>query len=331
MVLYRSSPSRVVGGRWLRQVRRASHGRRSKRTATSPLSRSASRHSGHSRHSRHSEHSGRAGDTERDPDTHSRAELRRSSRLVSALPRSDYSLTERWSYGADVYETRCDPDHHKAGDASKTSVHTKRGRTSSHDKKKRKRRSVSHSPADDCVAHCTRSRTALKSCESVCEPLPDSLKAHSLSNTSLNQNATATSAQLNHTEGGLLPLDERDFAYSPFSSSTVTDLLDSDYSVYSPRASRRKGKKRKRSGHRSLSNRKSNYLINIEDCRKKLKIDPQGREVEDTSREAEADSKAFGHEAEQATAHTSCSYQLRNRPYRDSGLPTSTVTSETGN
>ncbi|XP_049887493.1 E3 ubiquitin-protein ligase TRIP12 isoform X2 [Pectinophora gossypiella] len=317
--LSRESNGRVVGGRWLRQVRRASHSCRSKRHATSPLSRSASRHSG------------RLPDREAEPHApyapHARLELRRSSRLVSALPRSDYSITERWSYGADVYETRCDTSHHKSGDTNKA-AHTKRGRTSSHDKKKRKSHSTSNSPADECVAHCTRSRTALKSSESVCEQFQDSFK-RSLSNTSLNQNATPTSTQY-QTEGGLLPLDERDFAYSPFSSSTVTDLLDSDYSTYSPRASRKKGKKRKRSAHRSLSNRKSSFLINLEECRKKLKIEPQSKEASETGREA-TDCRGSGHDIDKADPSNaqSCSYLLRNRSHRDLGPPTATVTSDT--
>ncbi|XP_026324123.1 E3 ubiquitin-protein ligase TRIP12 isoform X4 [Hyposmocoma kahamanoa] len=304
----------VVGGRWLRQVRRASHSRRSKRHATSPLSRSASRHS--------------RGDRDAAAEPHARLELRRSSRLVSALPRSDYSLSERWSYGTDVYETRCEPLH-RPGDHSYSYSHAKRARTSSHDKKKRKGHSVSHTTADECVAYCTRSRTALRSSESVCEHIPNSLKAHSLSNYSLNE--TTPSTQLNSTEGGLLPLDERDFAYSPFSSSTVTDLLDSDYSTYSPRASRKKGKKRKRSAHRSLSSRKS-YLINFEECRKRLKIDPQSKDLPDTSKETSVEGRASRQEFDKADVSASqspCSYLLRNRSHRDLGPPTATVTSDT--
>lgn len=298
-------------------MRRASHSRRSKRHATSPLSRSTSRHS--------------RGDLDDAIEPHARLELRRSSRLVSALPRSDYSLSERWSYGADVYETRCEPLH-RLGDHSYTHSHAKRARTSSHDKKKRKTHSASHTTADECVAYCTRSRTALRSSESVCEHIPNNLKARSLSNYSLNQTA-APSSQLNSTEGGLLPLDERDFAYSPFSSSTVTDLLDSDYSTYSPRASRKKGKKRKRSAHRSLSSRKS-YLINFEECRKRLKIDPQSKDLTDTSKEASVEGRASRQETDKADLSASqspCSYLLRNRSHRDLGPPTATVTSDTGN
>ncbi|KAJ2943828.1 hypothetical protein O0L34_g8156 [Tuta absoluta] len=292
-----SSPSRVVGGRWLRQVRQASHSRRSKRHATSPLPRSATRPSG------------RRADREPSPAT-ARVEPRRSERLVSALPRSDYSITERWSYGADVYETRCEP----AGEPE--SAHRRR-RYSSHEHDKR-----AHSTAADdgaeCVAHCTRSRTALKSSESVCEQLQNSFSVQSLSNTS-----TVTSAQLNQGEG-LLPLDERDFAYSPFSSSTVTDLLDSDYSTYSPRASRKKGKKRKRSSHRSLSHRKNSYLVNLEECRKRLKIDHPGK---DSSETKEAyDSRTSRHDSERVDQ--ACAYSLRNRS-RDFGPPTATVTTDT--
>lgn len=307
----RSSPSRVVGGRWLRQVRRASQSRRHKRNASSPLSRSASRHSGHAPDR----------DAAADLRARARAEPRRSSRLVNALPRSDYSITERWSYGADVYETRCEPAHHKAGDHESSTSHSKRARTSSYDKKRHSHPAKWIDTADECVAHFTRSRTALKSTESVCEPKHDSLKEQSPTNSSLNQNATVTLAQSNSTEGGLLPLDERDFAYSPFSSSTVTDLLDSDCSVYSPTASRRKGKKRKRSGHHSLSYRKSGSLFNFDECRKKLKIDPHSEEVAETNEAADADSSL-----------ASCTYRLRNRSHRDLGPPTSTVTTDnTGN
>lgn len=316
----RSSPSRVVGGRWLRQVRRASHSRRSKRHASSPLSRSASRHSGSA--------------AERDPEQHARAELRRSSRLVNALPRSDYSITERWSYGADVYETRCEPSHHKGGDHFNSTSHPKRPRLSSYDKKRHSHPTKWIDTADECVAHFTRSRTALKLTESVCEPKQDSLKEQSLTNSSLNQNATVTLAQPNQTEGGLLPLDERDFAYSPFSSSTVTDLLDSDCSVYSPTASRRKGKKRKRSGHHSLSFRKSSSLLNFDECRKKLKIDSHSKEVAETSEQAAADSRPYRFDTDTAehSSNASCTYLLRNRSNRDLGPPTSTVTADnTGN
>lgn len=287
----------------MRQVRHSSHNRRNRRNVTSPLPRSTSRHSSSRR---------------ADP-----VELRRSSRLISSLPRSDYSITERWSYGTDVYETRCDTADFKSGDIPK-SVHPKRGRTSSHDRKKRKSHSISNNSTDECVAYCTRSRTALKSTESACEQLPNSLKAHTIE---YSQDATATSTQqLNQTEG-LLPLEDRDFAYSPFSSSTVTELLDSDYSVYSPTANRRKGKKRKRSGHRSLSNRKSSCLINLEECSKKFKIDPHSKEVAETSKEF-GESKVYNIESEKVDQPTSRTYLLRNRHHRDLGPPTSTVISD---
>lgn len=306
----RSSPSRVVGGRWLRQVRRTSHSRRSRRNVTSPLSRSTSRHS-----------SSRVSDIE--PYAH--VELRRSSRLINTLPRSDYSITERWSYGTDVYETRCDTEY-KGGDTHKSSALPKRGRTSSHDRKKRK--TLSNTSAEECVAYCTRSRTALKSSESACEQVPNHLNSHTLSHYSLNQNATATSTQANQSEGGLLPLDERDFAYSPFSSSTVTELLDSDYSVYSPTANRRKGKKRKRSSHRSLSSRKSSYLLNVDECRKKFKIDSLSKDDTDTSSTGRTSSRYELDKAEHFSAtQTSCTYLLRNRNSH-LGPATSTVISE---
>ncbi|XP_050553476.1 E3 ubiquitin-protein ligase TRIP12 isoform X3 [Spodoptera frugiperda] len=303
-----SSPSRVVGGRWLRQVRRTSHSRRSRRNVTSPLPRSTSRHS-----------SSRVSDAE----PHAHVELRRSSRLINTLPRSDYSITERWSYGTDVYETRCDTTEFKGGDAHKSSVHPKRGRTSSHDRKKRK--TISNNSAEECVAYCTRSRTALKSSESACEQIPNNLKPNTLTQQPLNQNATATSTQPNQSEGGLLPLDERDFAYSPYSSSTVTELLDSDYSVYSPTASRRKGKKRKRSAHRSLSSRKSSCLLNVEECRKKFKIDSHSKDETDTS----STGRSSKHELDKADlpSATSCTYLLRNRNSH-LGPPTSTVISD---
>ncbi|KAI5642254.1 WWE domain-containing protein [Phthorimaea operculella] len=292
-----SSPSRVVGGRWLRQVRQASHSRRSKRHATSATRPSA-----------------RRAHREPSPAT-ARVEPRRSERLVSALPRSDYSITERWSYGADVYETRCEP----AGEPE--SAHRRR-RYSSHEHDKRAHSTAAAAAADvgaECVAHCTRSRTALKSSESVCEQLQNSFSVQSLSNTS-----TVTSTQLNQGEG-LLPLDERDFAYSPFSSSTVTDLLDSDYSTYSPRASRKKGKKRKRSSHRSLSHRKNSYLVNLEECRKRLKIDHPGK---DSSEPKEAyDSRTSRHDSDRVD-QSACAYSLRNRS-RDFGPPTATVTTDT--
>lgn len=292
-----SSPSRVVGGRWLRRVRRASHGRRNRRYLTSPLPRSTSRQS-----------SGRGSDVD------SHVELRRSSRLINSLPRSDYSVTERWSYGTDVYETRCDTLHHKSGDSKSSSAHTKRKHSSSHDRKKKTKSSNS---TEECVAYCTRSRTALKTTESACEQIPNCL-----SPIPTNQSSTATSVQPNSSEGGLLPLDERDFAYSPFSSSTVTDLLDSDYSVYSPTTSNRKGKKRKRSHHRSLSGRKSSYLI--DDYKKRVKIEPS--DSSDT-----VSSKTFRNEPEKfdnTTPQTSCTYLLRNRHHRDLGPPTSTVVSD---
>lgn len=309
----RSSPSRVVGGRWLRQVRRASHSRRSRRNVTSPLPRSTSRQS-----------SSRASDAE--PFAH--VELRRSSRLISTLPRSDYSITERWSYGADVYETRCDTTHFKGGDAHKSSVHPKRGRTSSHDRKKRK--TISNNSAEECVAYCTRSRTALKSSESACEQIPNNLKPLTLTQLPLNQNATVTSAQATQPEGGLLPLDERDFAYSPYSSSTVTELLDSDYSVYSPTANRRKGKKRKRSAHRSLSSRKSSYLLNVDECRKKFKIDSHSKDETDTSSTGRSSKHELDKVELPSSSLTSCTYLLRNR-HSHFGPPTSTVISDSGN
>ncbi|CAG4963376.1 unnamed protein product [Parnassius apollo] len=314
-----SSPSRVVGGRWLRQVRQASRSRRNRRNVTSPLPRSVNRHLNR--------------DTETEP--RKQVELRRSSRLVNTLPRSDYSISERWSYGADFYETRYDTDY-KSGDSWKysSSTNSKRGRNSSYDRKKQKHHSTStSSTTEECVAYCTRSRTALKSTESVCEQLPNNLKPQTLSRLSFNQNATATSIQefqLNQTEGGLLPLDERDFAYSPFSSSTITELLDSDYSVYSPTANRRKGKKRKRPSHRSLSSRKSNFLLDLEDCKKKFKIDPY-KEVDETSEDAFSDSRPEydSERPESASAsHSSCTYLLRNRHYRELGPPSSTVISD---
>lgn len=314
--MFRSSPSRVVGGRWLRQVRRTSESRRSRRDATSPPPRSASRHS-----SRVS-----------DPEPHA---LRRSSRLINSLPRSDYSLSERWSYGADVYETRCDAAQ-KAGDTHKSStVYLKRGRTSSHDRKRRKSGSNNNK---ECVAYCTRSRTALKSTESACEQTTNSLKSHTVTQLPSNQNAPAVPIQQSQPESGLLPLDERDFAYSPFSSSTVTDLLDSDYSVYSPTANRRKGKKRKRSVHRSLSSRKSSScLLNVEECKKKFKIDSFSKESSETSDVSSNKTYNLERETERveqppASQTPPCTYLLRNRHHRDLGPPTSTVISDnTGN
>ncbi|XP_013166656.1 PREDICTED: E3 ubiquitin-protein ligase TRIP12 isoform X1 [Papilio xuthus] len=319
-----SSPSRVVGGRWLRQVRQANRSRRNRRNVTSPLPRHTNRHSSRAA----------AADTDAEPRRH--VELRRSSRLVNALPRSDYSISERWSYGADFYETRYDTDY-RSGDSWKytSSTNAKRGRnSSSHDRKKHKRRPVTTSSAvaEDCVAYCTRSRTALKLNESACEPSPNTLKPQTLPRLAVNHNATATSAPecpLNSSEGGLLPLDERDYAYSPFSSSTITELLDSDYSVYSPTAHRRKGKKRKRSTHRSLSTRKSSCLVDIEDCKKKFKIDPY-KEVEEASEDAISDCRQeYDSERPESAAasHSSCTYLLRNR-HRDLGPPTATVISD---
>lgn len=296
-------------------MRQASRSRRNRRNATSPLPRSTNRHSS------------RASDAE--PRKH--VELRRSSRLVNTLPRSDYSIFERWSYGADFYETRYDTSEYRSGDPWR---YSRRSQNPSHERKKHKRHSTSTTgTSEECVAYCTRSRTALRSSESVCEPLPNNLKTQSLSRLSVNQNATATSAQdcqSNQTEGGLLPLDERDFAYSPFSSSTITELLDSDYSVYSPTANRRKGKKRKRSSHRSLSNRKSNCLLELEDCKKKFKIDPY-KEVDETSEDAISEGRAeYDTERSESAAasHTSCTYLLRNRHNRELGPPTATVISD---
>ncbi|XP_038209135.1 E3 ubiquitin-protein ligase TRIP12 isoform X3 [Zerene cesonia] len=318
----RSSPSRVVGGRWLRQVRKASRSRRSRRNATSPLPRT------------HRHPSGRVPDSE----PHTNVELRRSSRLVNSLPRSDYSISERWSYGTDVYETRYDTTEYKHGDTPRHSAgeYSKRRRTSSHDKKKNKRHSTSNSStADECVAFCTRSRTALKSTESVCEQVPNNINTATTPRSSLNQSTATTSTQqvpLNQSEGGLLPLDERDFAYSPFSSSTITELLDSDYSVYSPTASRRKGKKRKRSTHRSLSHRKSSScLIDIEECRKKFKIDSHTKEIPETNKNTFSDRGIPEQEPEKVdtlSGQTACTYLLRNRHNRDLGPPTSTVISD---
>lgn len=314
--MYRSSPSRVVGGRWLRQVRKASRSRRSRRNATSPSSRT----------SRQS--SGRTFETEQ----RAQVELRRSSRFVNTLPRSDYSISERWSYGTDVYETRYDTTQYKHGDTPKPSTsQVKRSRTSSHDRKKRKSHNTTNSSStDDCVAYCTRSRTALRSSESVCEQTPTSVKATSLPRVSSNQGATETPAQLpdSQTEGGLLPLDERDFAYSPFSSSTITDLLDSDYSVYSPTTSRRKGKKRKRSTHRSLSHKKSNCFIDIEDCRKKFKIDSHKSVTETKPYAIENLTPDNDSDRAEASSAQACTYRLRNRNNRDLGPPTSTVISD---
>lgn len=291
-------------------MRQVSHGRQTRRNVTSPLPRSTSRHS-----------PSRLSDAELLP----HVELRRSSRLNS-LPRSDYSITERWSYGADVYETRCHTTEYKSGDTNKLSTHTKRkqGRASSHDRKKRK--TNSNTASEECVAYCTRSRTALKSSESACEQTLVGLKPQS-SQLPLSLNCTATSTSVNQSEGGLLPLDDRDFVYSPFSSSTVTELLDSDHSVYSPTATRRKGKKRKRSSHRSLS-RKNSCLINFDEYKKKIKVEPKDKKSVVTS----IFSSTFNHEPEKVdlltATQTACAYPLRNRHNRDFGPPTSTVVSE---
>ncbi|XP_048481765.1 E3 ubiquitin-protein ligase TRIP12 isoform X3 [Plutella xylostella] len=263
----RSSHSRVVGGRGSR-ARLSSHSRRAGRHATPP------------------------------------PEPRRSSRLVSAQPRSDYSLAERWSYGADVtYETRL-------GD--QPSAAAKRPRTSSHDRKKHK--SHSFSSTDDCIAYCTRSRTALRTSESACEP-------------DVNPAPPEPPATPAHPSAeGLLPLDERDYAYSPYSSSTVTELVDSDYSVYSPTTHRSKGKKRKRSTHRSLPTRKNSYTLSLEGYTKKFKIDLQ-KEAAETSKEAAAEWKySCDARAEPSQPSPACAYPLRSRPPRDLGPPTATVT-----
>ncbi|XP_041974550.1 E3 ubiquitin-protein ligase TRIP12 [Aricia agestis] len=297
----RSSPSRVVGGRCLRQVRKASRSHR--RRHASPASRTR-----------------RTPSRADEPRTH--VELRRSSRLVNTLPRSDYS-TERWSYGTDVYETRYDTPY-RHGDSK--GGHSKRARTSSYERKKLKRLSSSTSATDECVAYCTRSRTALKSESASEQPSKLNWKPNT-PNSSLNISETRQDSTLNQLEG-LLPLDERDFAYSPFSSSTITDLLDSDYSVYSPTTSRRKGKKRKRSTHRSLSHRRSNYLIDFEECKKKFKIESD-KEIPESSKDSAAKSGTLDYETgkfEPLSCQISCTYRLRNRPHL--GPPTSTVISD---
>lgn len=301
-----------MGGRWSHLVRRASHSRRQE-TPPQP----ASRH---------------VLDSEPQPYAHS--ELRRSSRLVNHFPRSDYTFAERWSYGPDVtFETRYDtPDYKTRDERSPAAGHHKRGRTSSHDRKKRKTNSVlSVDNTDDCVAYCTRSRTALKSNESACDLVLN--KSHNTT-PDLGYSSTLNTSQFNtqfpftnQGEGGLLPLEDRDFAYSPFSTSTVTDLIDSDYSVYSPTTSRNKGKKRKRSAHRSLSNRKNNYLVNLEQyTHKKFKIESskESKEPQDYT-----DWKGVNQEGEHKseTSQSVCSYPLRNRHnHPESGQPTSTVT-----
>lgn len=239
--------------------------------------------------------------------------------------RSDYLLTERWSYGADVtYESRCDAAHDRSDD--KRPPH-KRPHSSSLHRKRQKTTSLSSAP-DDCIAHCTRSRTALKSSESVSET-PKHLKTPS----SAAQPHQGTH-HANQAETGLLPLDDRDYAYSPFSSSTVTELVDSDNSVYSPTTHRTKGKKRKRSTHRSLSSRKSHTFLNLDVGGKKLKID-QHKEPAEATNEAGADCKPAKHDSEHRAEasvviapQASCTYPLRSRHNRDLGRPTSTVTRE---
>lgn len=291
----------------MRNVRKESASHRKRRPATSPQAHTSRQHDAES--------------------LSSSIELRRSTRLVNSLPRSDYSLSERWSYGTDVYETRYDTLDSKHGDIPHTAgEHSKRRRTSLNDKKKGRKRSSSRTT--ECVAYCTRSRTALKP-ESVCEP-PKSISAQAPQRP-LHLAAAATAAQRvsNQSEGGLLPLDERDYAYSPFSSSTVTDLLDSDYSVYSPTASRRKGKKRKRPSHRSLSNRKSGHcLLGSEE--------PKKSKVERWTKETAASKNTFGergslerHSAKVPPGAPTCTYSLRKRYNRDLGPPSSTVVNDT--
>ncbi|XP_045486330.1 E3 ubiquitin-protein ligase TRIP12 isoform X3 [Pieris rapae] len=302
----RSSPSRVVGGRCLRNVRKASTSRRNKRTLTSP----------HPHTSR-----------EADPESpSSNIELRRSSRLVNSLPRSDYSLSERWSYGTDVYETRYDTSDSKQGDTPHTAgEHSKRRRTSLNDKKKPKRHLSSK--ISECIAYCTRSRTALRS-ESVCE-LPKNTNAQPAQRpTHIATTSSALQAASNPSEGGLLPLDERDYVYSPFSSSTVTDLLDSDYSVYSPTANRRKGKKRKRPSHRSLSTRKSSYcLFEIEEP-KKYKTEVRAKDPADTKITFSERASLDQDTGKDPLSSPTCTYSLRKRHNRDLGPPTSTVVND---
>ncbi|KOB70753.1 Uncharacterized protein OBRU01_15014 [Operophtera brumata] len=288
-----SSPSRAVGGRSLRQ---SSHSLRSRRNATSPLPRSTSRHASR----------------QTDPEPHT---LRRSSRLINSLPRSDYSISERWSYGTDVYETRCDTTHLKGGDSHNSSGgHTKRGRTSSHDRKRRKTRT---SESKESVAYCTRSRTALKLTESASEQnLPTT--SQTVTEPPANQNA----AQNNQSEGGLLPLDERDYAYSPYSSSPVIEFVDSDHSVYSPTASKRKGKKRKRSEHRSLSSRKSSGLL-IGGSKKKYKrLDSPKKESAEAT---DVSSCKTNKQETEREPQASCSYSLRNRELRSAPLASTVI------
>lgn len=307
-----------MGGRWLRQVRKASRSRRNKRNLISPIPRNNHQLPSHA--------------AEAEP--HTQVELRRSSRLINTLPRSDYSISERWSYGTDVYETRYDTADFKQGDSTKSStgISSKRSRASSYGRKKHKSlSSAGTNSSDECVAYCTRSRTALKSRESACEQALDSPNQSTNLPLPLDQNdSLIQSQQLSHSQAeGLLPLDERDFAYSPFSSSTITELLDSDYSVYSPTTTgRRKGKKRKRSAHRSLSHRKSNYLLDFEECRKKFKTESH-REVSESVKDHVTNISIPEYEPDRGEVSLqSCSYRLRNRHNRDLGPPTSTVISE---
>lgn len=212
-----------------------------------------------------------------------------------------------------TYETRCDA-RDKSGDDKPAGQ--KRAQTSSHHRKKQKRHSHASAASEDCVAHCTRSRTALRHSESTCETpkLPKSS----------DHNQSTAAHHSSQPEGGLLPLDERDFAYSPFSSSTVTELVESDYSVYSPTTHRSKGKKRKRSTHRSLSSRKSHTSLNLDGCTKKFKIDLH-KEPAEASKEGCTDTNSEQRE-ESSLLSPPCSYPLRNRHNRDSGPPPSTVT-----
>lgn len=75
-------------------------------------------------------------------------------------------------------------------------------------------------------------------------------------------------------------------------------------------------------------------MINFEECRKRLKIDPQGKDLPDTSKETSVEGRASRQEIDKADVSASqspCSYLLRNRSHRDLGPPTATVTSDTGN
>lgn len=248
--------------------------------------------------SSHSRSKQAAGSVESSPHA---LELRRSSRL-GHHSRSDYSLAERWSYGPDVtYETRYDTA--RAGD--RTDKRRKRVSTSDRYRKKRK---LSLPDEEDCVAHCTRSRTARKSNGSACELTQD-----------LTTDCLDATRDLHLTEsGGLLPLEDRDFAYSPFSSA-VTELSDSEYSVYSPTSRRSKGKKRKRSTHRLLSHRKNSYLLNLEECNKRHKLDSHKDQHNKTREDGE-----YRPSANLSLPNLQCAYQLRNR--RELGGPTATVT-----